>query len=68
MSDQGREKKVLLCEFTLCGLRLKAIQKCDFILCFRQELRKSAHAFVQNSVSAQLILEEIRVKCLKVVL
>ena len=37
----------------LCGLATseKAIQKCDFILSFRQELRKSVHAFVQNSVS-----------------
>ena len=32
-------------------LRLKAVQKCDFILCFRQELCESEHVFAQNSVS-----------------
>ena len=35
-------------------LRLKTIQKCDFILCFRQELRQSVHGFVQNFVSQGL--------------
>ena len=34
-------------------LRPKAIQKCDLILCCRQELRESVHAFVQNSVSTK---------------
>ena len=37
----------------LCGLRLKAIQKGDLNLCFRQELRESVKTFVQISVSAR---------------
>ena len=32
-------------------VHLKAIQKCDFILCYHQELHESVHAFIQNSVS-----------------
>ena len=45
---------------------MKAIQKCDFILCFRQELRESVYAFVKEfSKTVQLRLGEIAVKRLK---
>ena len=46
-------------------LRVKTFQMFDFILCFRQKLRESVHAFVQNQYARAVETQRIAVKRLK---
>ena len=49
-------------------LRVKTFQMFDFILCFRQKLRESVHAFVQIQLARAVKTQRVKTQEARVVL